>query len=385
MIDTSLPKIIVIGDAISSKNGGSASFVELCLNLDAVSNLTVATRLGWLDRFYYGHPDYNRLRSNLNSFPMTTRDDKYRNEKVTIRNINALIFPKLNKSEISKNSLIIDCYGIDPKKFKSHYGEKIKIVRMHNGSIEAFSKFFGSAQNIGDEESLSRYKKIMDQYDGLIFQTDEQLNEVKNVIEKNIPMVTLTPTANENVLREIPTSKPNLKALRLAQIASIQPRKNQIQSIQYLKHLRKNGMDATLKLIGPIEDDDYFKILTNFAERNKLRQYISYEGFKKDYTRYYSETDIILIPSKAEGVSRTLREALFLKKPVIALEVEGTRSLIDNKIIMSFDDTLFNNSDNNLIQAKLTELVSNGFRYYEEHFSQEKYQNRISRQIELLL
>lgn len=385
MIETSLPKIIVIGDAISSKNGGSASFVELCLNLEAVSNLTVATRLGWLDRFYYGHPDYNRLRGNLYSFSMTTRDDKYRNEKVTTQNINVLTFPKLNKSKISDNNLIIDCYGIDPKKFRSHYGEKIKIVRMHNGSIEAFSKYFGSALNIRDEQSLNRYQKIMNQYDGLIFQTEEQLNEVKNVIKKNIPMVTLTPTANERVLREILTSRPNLKALRLAQIASIQPRKNQLQSFQYLKYLRKYGIDATLKVIGPIEDDEYFKTLTYFAEKNNLLQYISYEGFKKDYTRYYSETDIILIPSKAEGVSRTLREALFLKKPVVALEVEGTRSLIDSKIIMSFDDTLFINSDNNLIQAKLTELVSNGFRYYEEHFSQEKYQNRISKQIELLI
>lgn len=381
MTNLSEQNIIILGDAISNKNGGSASFVELCLSLQSVCNLTVATRLGRFDHIFYRHPEFRLVKKNLYSFSTDIYDLAYRSEKFSIRKINKFTNPKLNHSNYQNCQLIIDCYGVDAKKLRSRYQNAVKIVRMHNGSVEAFANFFGCALGNGNKDNMLRYKAMMQQYDGLIFQTKEQLTQAKTIIDKKMPMLTISPTANERRLKYLPKSTLNITKLRFVQIASIQPRKNQLSSLKFISDLKKIGIQASVRFVGPIEDGDYLKKLKTYIEQNSLHQSVRFEGYKKDYMKFYTETDVVLIPSKAEGISRTLREALFLEKPVIAMATDGIRSLIQANIILSIDDQVFLDGDLNAMLTRFELTKEKGKIYYEENYSEQKYCKRISEQL----
>ncbi len=377
--------IAIFGDAISTKNGGSASFVELSTSLKKVCNLLIATRFGRFDQFWYQHPNYKEVQKIHKSFPFFIRDKLYRKELFKSYALNFLSLPKLNKVYIKDCALIIDCYGIDPEKVRSYYNTRAKIVRMHNGSVTAFSEYFGNIREKTEERRLIKYLATMSKYDGLIFQSPSQLSTARAILGPKVSMVVLPPTSNENELANIETVKTNYLQPRLLQIASIQPRKNQLGSLQFLSMLRTQGLDAKISFVGPIEDKQYLKKLKLFEEQNRLIGAVSYKGFHTDYYKFYKETDIVTMPSAAEGVSRTLREALYLGKPVITAEIDGTVDLIKDKIVSSMEDEVFQKVNPEDIQRYFDEFIQNGKSYYEQNYSLNNYQRRIIENLQDLL
>ena len=61
--------IIVIGDSLSRKNGGSASFIELILAISKLNcKVFIFTRLGYFDKFFYRPYDFQILQRKKNLF-----------------------------------------------------------------------------------------------------------------------------------------------------------------------------------------------------------------------------------------------------------------------------------------------------------------------------
>lgn len=65
------------------------------------------------------------------------------------------------------------------------------------------------------------------------------------------------------------------------------------------------------------------KNLQNLAKKLKLDKFVSFEGKKsrKEIYKYYKQADILVLPSRSEGLAITLLEAWAAKVPVIATRV----------------------------------------------------------------
>lgn len=378
-----ISNFIVLGDAISQKNGGSASFSELALSLKKVSNTSVATRFGKLDSFIYRHPRFHEFKKNIYNFPLNLSDNCFRKVPLKYQILSNILHNDIPTSLHQKCSLIIDCYGTNSQATKLHYNNDAKVIRMHNGSVKAFSHYFGRGSNLKDCNPLDRYKKMMLQYDGLIFQSHEQLIEAKQILGEKMPMVTIEPTINECALVDVPQSNFDSKKFRIVQIASIQPRKNQIAALAFLLQLRNLGIEATIRFLGSVEDHNYFQKMKDFEISNNLSGSVFYNGFEADYTKFYSETDCVIIPSLAEGVSRTLREALYLKKLVVINEFIGSKNFIKNKQAVSIKDLSFFKTHAHTVKSNFSQVVSNGRLLYDSVYNTENYPNRIMDKLNL--
>ncbi|MCG6418312.1 glycosyltransferase, partial [Vibrio fluvialis] len=110
-------------------------------------------------------------------------------------------------------------------------------------------------------------------------------------------------------------------------------------------------------VIGNVLEYDFYENLINDIRNKKLEGKIVFYGFKKDYLNYMNDSDIILQVSKEEGVSRILREAMALGKPIVSFKLDGTADLLEDGI----DSLLVNPGDIKGISLKLQLLLNDKF------------------------
>ena len=98
--------------------------------------------------------------------------------------------------------------------------------------------------------------------------------------------------------------------------------------------LSKNHKDVYFLLIGGKLESDHDKGVDEMLEiaKNSLGNRLIDLGLRNDVARLISIMDIFCLPSYREGLPRTIIEAMFLKKPVVATDIRGCREeVINNK------------------------------------------------------
>ena len=83
----------------------------------------------------------------------------------------------------------------------------------------------------------------------------------------------------------------------------------------------------TLEIAGEGPEEKRLKALIN---NYNLESHCKLVGEKKDVVSFFSEADLVVIPSRSEGIPNTLFEAWMAKKPVIATNAGGTSEVVDN-------------------------------------------------------
>lgn len=112
------------------------------------------------------------------------------------------------------------------------------------------------------------------------------------------------------------------------------------KTIGYIGQLitRKN-VDILIKAINLIKDKHMCRLLIigDGPERNKLedlcsklgiKDMVTFTGFRDDRLDLLLSLDIFVLPSKLEGIPRSLMEAMAAEVPVIGSDIPGTRDLI---------------------------------------------------------
>ena len=113
-------------------------------------------------------------------------------------------------------------------------------------------------------------------------------------------------------------------------IAEISKRKNQIEFLKVLEN-HKVQDDIVFLLVGDSNIDNFEEIV------NKYKNVI-YVGFVNNVGDYINISDLIISPSRQEGLPQNILEAMYFNKTIVATNIRGVRDLINNKNGYLVDD-----------------------------------------------
>lgn len=177
------------------------------------------------------------------------------------------------------------------------------------------------------------YEKFIARYDGIFFEAEDQLVEARKfILDKNIEFHLvpsgLSQYSKSNLKVKAYKEKTHKKIVQFVMVGSVQVRKNQLDMIKAFSCLMKVNSNVRLLIIGSIADKKYYQKIIKTQEYQHTKEKIIFMGHREDYYNFLSESDVFVQTSEAEGLSRSLREAMYIDLPVIAFAIVGTRWLL---------------------------------------------------------
>jgi glycosyltransferase involved in cell wall biosynthesis len=145
-------------------------------------------------------------------------------------------------------------------------------------------------------------------------------------------------------------------------LGRIIPFKGHILALESLVKIKEKIPDVKLIIVGH-GDEALIKKLKQFIIKNDLINNVEFLGYKANVFDYLLNSDIMLVPSIAEGFGLVFLEAMNVKLPIIGFDVPATNEIVIHKetgLLVSPYDTnemaksvieLFNNK---LLQEKLS-------------------------------
>jgi glycosyltransferase involved in cell wall biosynthesis len=113
--------------------------------------------------------------------------------------------------------------------------------------------------------------------------------------------------------------------LRLVTVGALAPRKGQEYAIEATSILVGQGLDVTLDLVGAGPDEE--RLRARVADAH-LEGRVSFAGEEVDPRRRLACADIFVLPSRQEGFSNAILEAMASSLPVVATDVGGNAEAV---------------------------------------------------------
>lgn len=210
-----------------------------------------------------------------------------------------------------------------------------KIILNHAGSADAFIEYYWISESFRTNKSESTYDdyvNYINYFDGCIIQS---INHQPNLssIDKSKYFLIRPSTQESEVIKATFKSKEvgfDKNTFNLVCVGSVQQRKGQDLALEVLNCLI-NKNNIILHFVGKYSvSDAYYKSLHETIKKYGIKNRVKFHGFKENYLEFMAASDIIFQPSRAEGVSRILREAMYMRKPIVAFSLSGTKDLITN-------------------------------------------------------
>jgi len=108
---------------------------------------------------------------------------------------------------------------------------------------------------------------------------------------------------NQNLLKEkIISPYTNKNSLKIIVSGTIEEGKNQLEAIDTVLKMKKNGINCELLLLGSIPDIKYYNKLSNIIDKEKANSYIHILDFVENPYPYFQLSDIVLIASNKEAI-----------------------------------------------------------------------------------
>ena len=143
------------------------------------------------------------------------------------------------------------------------------------------------------------------------------LPRIRTVIYNGIDLSAYQPSASS-------TTGP----LRIVTVGALAPRKGQEYAIEAIKLVAAAGIDANLVLVGSGSDE---AMLRRVVAESGVAERITFAGEHADPRPYLRPADVFLLPSRQEGFSNAILEAMACSLPVIATDVGGNAEAIVHK------------------------------------------------------
>lgn len=105
-----------------------------------------------------------------------------------------------------------------------------------------------------------------------------------------------------------------------------------IEYINAIDILRKKGVDARFEVLGQIDQKHRRGIEKSLIDNWIDKGIIDYLGTTDDVRPHINHSDCVVLPSYREGTPRSLLEAASSGKPIVATNVAGCNSIVENNI-----------------------------------------------------
>lgn len=201
------------------------------------------------------------------------------------------------------------------------------------------------------------YKKILQISDVICSASNNDIDSAEKFIEKKLDIdkvYIIKPGINISRFKVQETNDDKKILLCVARIAPIKLIDHIIRSIPYIKN---KFPDINLKLIGPIEDHDYYSELENLSQKLGCKENIEFLGpIQHDkLISYYNSASIFILMSKNETISQVTFEAMACGCPIIVAPTGSRKELIQDGV----SGFLIDNKDPRVLAEKILELLEN--------------------------
>lgn len=327
-------KVYVFTNAISRKNGGSSSILDLANNITELGlKVEMNSSLGFMDRYIYKPTNVKEminikvLDHNIYLSKKPSRIKKLLNKILNLSNI-------FKDNEI-KESIVIDAIGLPSEFIEKLKSNKCKVIYNHAGSPNAVMKYFGLEGGKRDdlEKAKHDYLNMINLYSNILFQSPTQAEKLYELADWEIDRtLVLRPSASMDDINKVIGKESILDKdyFDIVVVGSVQERKGQHLLSKISEILLKEVNNIRFHIVGNILDQDYKDKVEKEIQKKGLSDKIIFHGFKSNYLEYMNSADVILQVSEEEGVSRILREAMALKKVIISFSLDGTNDLLEN-------------------------------------------------------
>jgi len=230
-----------------------------------------------------------------------------------------IIKNEFSKIQNKKNVVSISI-GLSADLFNSFYSNHALTCSSVRGDLpKVYPETYGKFGKLIAYLHLKRLRKI----NHVISMTNSMSDSVMKIIKKESIVI-------GNFIDEEPLEKYRKKnktngALRFVYIGSLTKNKQPLLVIEAMVKLLKLGIKAELSIIGkgPLLDSLKLKV-TN----QSISGLVHFHGYLEKPYKEISNSDVLVMPSLTEGVSRAVLEALYLGVPCVVRDIEGSSEII---------------------------------------------------------
>lgn len=123
------------------------------------------------------------------------------------------------------------------------------------------------------------------------------------------------------------------RVFRLLQVGTITDRKNQRFTLRVVHELKRRcpNLEIELSIVGEVYELDYENAIQRDLDNYGLRSHVKLLGWRDDVPELIARSDLLVLPSKDEGVPNVIQEAMYIGCPVLASDVGGIPEIIENE------------------------------------------------------
>lgn len=210
---------------------------------------------------------------------------------------------------------------------------------------------------INYDPKLSLYVNFCLSFDHILFQASDQAKncaEQHPLLEEKVKV--LFPTCNEKDIQNAKLLENPFEygKINIVNVGTIQSRKDQLSSILVFEKICATMSNVQLHFVGDFNFyPKYYQTLKNVIKLKKFESKVFFHGHRDDYLVFMNNADILIQTSRSEGVSRVLREAMYMKLPIISFAISGTSGTLKN----DYEAILIKEKDIDLMGEKLKSLI----------------------------
>ncbi len=154
-------------------------------------------------------------------------------------------------------------------------------------------------------------------------------------------------------------------------VGRLSPEKGPDRAIRTLAQLKGKHQTAQLLLIG---EGSQRNELVELVRKLELSHDVKFLGWQPQPLRYYEAMDVLLLPSRTEGLPNVVLEAMAMQVPVAASDVGGVQDLLDDGscgVILNEDERAWPNHLAPLLVSppRRAELARQGRTRIRQHYT----------------
>jgi len=164
----------------------------------------------------------------------------------------------------------------------------------------------------------------------IFFQNQYDREEFARFVKIDLNKTSLLPGSGMNVHKFTPQPDPDNEVPVFLMLARLLVEKGVNEYIEAVKIVRKKGKKAHFRLVGGLDEGHSRSVPKVDLDQWISEGLIEYSDHVEDVKPLIAAADVVVLPSYREGTPRTLLEAGAMGKPLIATDVPGCNSVVQD-------------------------------------------------------